>query len=156
MGYWKITIKGHGLHHNKLAEDADTLAAQAVGSLLGHGHGLSTAEFQLTDSQFTSLVQPEGPEDLLKAVDSFDLEAQDDEIMQLFAWKHLPPHLAAVSRPFYTMARWIVETLPRNAERSVALRKLLESKDAAVRVKLIKPRKVQASKTFSVTVPVRE
>lgn len=142
MGYWKITIKGHGLHHNNLAESADTLAAQAVGQLLGHGHEVSSAEFQLTDTAFNPTANE--PDDLLKAEHSFDLEAQDDEIVQLFAWKHLPPHLAAVSRPFFTMARWIVETLPRNAERSVTLRKLLEAKDAAVRVKLIKPRKVKA------------
>ena len=31
------------------------------------------------------------------------------------------------------LARQLVEALPRNAERSVALRKLLEAKDAAVR-----------------------
>jgi hypothetical protein len=36
------------------------------------------------------------------------------------------------------IANWMVETLPRNPERSVALRKLLEAKDAAVRAKLFK------------------
>ena len=34
------------------------------------------------------------------------------------------------------MARRLVHTPPRNAERAVALRKLLESKDAAVRARL--------------------
>jgi hypothetical protein len=34
------------------------------------------------------------------------------------------------------LAHRIVEELPRNPERTVALRKLLESKDAAVRAKL--------------------
>jgi hypothetical protein len=33
------------------------------------------------------------------------------------------------------MATHIIETLPRNPERTVALRKLLESKDAAVRAR---------------------
>lgn len=56
-----------------------------------------------------------------------------DHIMQFFAYGHLPPHLADVSAPFGAMAERIVETLPRNPERTVALRKLLESKDAAVR-----------------------
>lgn len=56
--------------------------------------------------------------------------------MQYFAWAHLPPHLAEVSRPFGELAELLVETLPRNPERTVALRKLLEGKDAAVRARL--------------------
>ena len=61
-----------------------------------------------------------------------------DHIEQFFAWAHLPPHLADVSKPFAEMAERIVQTLPRNPERTVALRKLLEAKDAAVRAKLAK------------------
>lgn len=61
-----------------------------------------------------------------------------DHIIQFFAYEHLPPHLQAVSKPFGDLANGIVETLPRNAERTVALRKLLEAKDAAVRAKLAK------------------
>lgn len=57
-------------------------------------------------------------------------------IMQFFAYEHLPPALQAVSRPFGELAQLIVSTLPRNAERTVALRKLLEAKDAAVRASL--------------------
>ena len=56
--------------------------------------------------------------------------------MQFFAYEHLPPHLQLVSAPFGQLAETIVSTLPRNPERTVALRKLLESKDAAVRAKL--------------------
>lgn len=61
-----------------------------------------------------------------------------EHIIQFFAYEHLPPHLQAVSRPFGEMAKTIVETLPRNPERTVALRKLLEAKDAAVRALLAK------------------
>lgn len=61
-----------------------------------------------------------------------------DPILQFFAYEHLPPHLRDVSRPFGEMAKSIVDTLPRNPERTVALRKLLESKDAAVRAFLFK------------------
>lgn len=39
----------------------------------------------------------------------------------------------AVRAHFAVVARWIVDTLPRCPERTVALRKLLEAKDAAVR-----------------------
>ncbi len=61
-----------------------------------------------------------------------------EHIFQFFAWAHLPPHLQEVSRPFALLAQTIVDTIPRNPERTVALRKLLEAKDAAVRAKLAK------------------
>lgn len=56
-----------------------------------------------------------------------------DAILRYFHYPHLPPVLQSASKPFCDLARHIVETLPRNAERTVALRKLLEAKDAAVR-----------------------
>ena len=59
-----------------------------------------------------------------------------EPIMQFFTYEHLPEHLAAVSRPFAELAGNIVATLPHNPERTVALRKLLEAKDAAVRARL--------------------
>ena len=61
-----------------------------------------------------------------------------EHISQFFAYEHLPEHLREVSRPFGELAKLIVDTLPRNPERTVALRKLLEAKDAAVRAKLAK------------------
>jgi len=59
-------------------------------------------------------------------------------MLQFFAYDHLPPNLQAVSRPFHELATEIVETLPSNPERTVALRKLLEAKDCAVRALLYK------------------
>lgn len=61
-----------------------------------------------------------------------------EHIEQFFEYEHLPPHLAEVSKPFADLAYVIIATLPRNPERTVALRKLLEAKDAAVRAKLAK------------------
>ncbi len=61
-----------------------------------------------------------------------------EPIMQFFAYEHLPAHLQEASKPFGELAKLIVDSLPRNPERTVALRKLLESKDAAVRAKLFK------------------
>lgn len=74
-----------------------------------------------------------------------------DHIVQFFAYEHLPPHLQAVSKPFCDLARAIVGDergmpegtstqfpLPRNPERTVALRKLLEANDAAVRAVVAK------------------
>lgn len=59
-----------------------------------------------------------------------------ERLLQFFTYAHLPPHLADVSQPFCELANQLVENLPRNPERSVALRKLLESKDCAVRALL--------------------
>ncbi len=65
-------------------------------------------------------------------------ETKPEHISQFFAYGHLPAHLQAVSKPFGDLATQIVETLPRNPERTVALRKLLEAKDAAVRALVAK------------------
>ena len=61
-----------------------------------------------------------------------------DPIRQFFQYEHLPEHLQVISQPFGQLSDWIVATLPRNPERTVALRKLLEAKDAAVRAQLFK------------------
>jgi hypothetical protein len=59
-----------------------------------------------------------------------------EPMLQFFSYEHLPQALAVVSKPFCDLAQEIVETLPRNPERTVALRKLLEAKDCAVRAVL--------------------
>lgn len=59
-------------------------------------------------------------------------EEKEEPILKYFRWAHLSEPLQAVSRPFFVLALQIMR-LPRSAERTVALRKLLESKDAAVR-----------------------
>lgn len=61
-----------------------------------------------------------------------------EPILQFFAFAHLPTHLQVISQPFGELAQWIVNDLPRNPERTVALRKLLEAKDCAVRAYLYK------------------
>lgn len=58
--------------------------------------------------------------------------------MQFFKYEHLKEELRAVSKPFCDLALHIHGDLPRNPERTVALRKLLEAKDAAVRAHLAK------------------
>jgi hypothetical protein len=62
----------------------------------------------------------------------------EEPLMQFFAYAHLPAHLQDVSVQFTNVAKWIVGELPRNPERTVALRKLLEAKDCAVRARLFK------------------
>ena len=62
----------------------------------------------------------------------------NEPIMQFFTYEHLPADLREISRPFSQLAREIVATLPRNPERTTALRKLLEAKDCAVRAFIYK------------------
>ena len=52
---------------------------------------------------------------------------------QFFQYAHLPEHLQEASKPFCELADRIVNKYPMNPERTIALRKLLEAKDAAVR-----------------------
>jgi hypothetical protein len=61
-----------------------------------------------------------------------------DRLLQFFAYAHLPPELQDASKPFCDLAYWINERYAPNPERTVALRKLLEAKDAAVRTVLYK------------------
>lgn len=65
-----------------------------------------------------------------------DSEHSGDPMLQFFEFEHLPDRLKDISKPFGILAQRIVDTLPRNPERTVALRKLLEAKDCAVRAQL--------------------
>jgi hypothetical protein len=58
---------------------------------------------------------------------------EQDYLMRFFSWDHLKEPYQKVSAPFGQLAMLIQDELPRSAERTVALRKLLEAKDAAVR-----------------------
>lgn len=57
----------------------------------------------------------------------------DPPLLQFFSYEHLPAELQSVSAPFAALARLLADILPRNAESTTALRKLLEAKDCAVR-----------------------
>lgn len=61
---------------------------------------------------------------------------EQDRMPKWFAYEHLPPHLQEVSKPFHDLASNICDNIEPGPERTVALRKLLEAKDAAVRAKL--------------------
>jgi len=63
-------------------------------------------------------------------------ELQTDPILVYFSFAHLKPELQAASKPWASLALHVITTVPRNPERTVALRKLLEGKDAAVRASL--------------------
>ena len=60
-------------------------------------------------------------------------EPKPERMLQGFEYKHLPEDLRAASQPFGDLARDITTKIKPGPERTVALRKLLEAKDAAVR-----------------------
>lgn len=57
-------------------------------------------------------------------------------VLRFFGFTHLPEKLQEVSRPFAELAKQVAERTPDSPETTVALRKLLEAKDAAVRATL--------------------
>ncbi|TXH12857.1 MAG: hypothetical protein E6R03_12220 [Hyphomicrobiaceae bacterium] len=60
----------------------------------------------------------------------------EDRMLKWFEYAHLPDHLKLVSAPFRSLAEGLCSSVEPGPERTVALRKLLEAKDAAVRAKL--------------------
>jgi hypothetical protein len=63
-----------------------------------------------------------------------------EHIMQFFSMvPELTPQLKALCEVFEDVARKLENGLPANPERTVALRKLLESRDCAVRAALVSP-----------------
>lgn len=63
-------------------------------------------------------------------------DSQRSPIMEFFAYTHLPQHLQKVSAPFYELALRLETGLKSGEEKQMALRKLLEAKDCAVRAML--------------------
>jgi hypothetical protein len=57
----------------------------------------------------------------------------ENRMLKWFEYKHLPEKLQDVSKKFNELANFIAENIPPGPEQTVALRKLLEAKDAAVR-----------------------
>lgn len=63
-------------------------------------------------------------------------EMATNNLMKYFKYDHLPPKLQEVSKKFAELAEYIDGNIPQSAESTVALRKLLEAKDCAVRASL--------------------
>lgn len=61
------------------------------------------------------------------------IEGYPDRMLRWFDYAHLKGDAADVSSRFAELAYQIVDQLEPGPERTVALRKLLEAKDAAVR-----------------------
>jgi hypothetical protein len=61
---------------------------------------------------------------------------EKDRMLKWFQYDHLPQKLADISAEFHSLASTVNKHIEPGPERTVALRKLLEAKDAAVRAKL--------------------
>lgn len=84
----------------------------------------------------------------MRAADFIDRETQErlvvmnqrdertERMLKWFEHSHLPGPLGEVSQVFQAVAAKIASEIEPGPERTVALRKLLEAKDAAVRAKL--------------------
>lgn len=67
-------------------------------------------------------------------VDDYDELVKKYQVLKWFKYQHLPPALQEISRGYCELAFAEARRIPvSNAETAVALRKLLEAKDAAVR-----------------------
>jgi hypothetical protein len=64
------------------------------------------------------------------------MDPEQSPILRYFEYEHLPENLKNVSMQFSDLANLMENILPKGPEKSVALRKLLEAKDAAVRAAL--------------------
>lgn len=64
------------------------------------------------------------------------MEKRYEGIMQFFSFSHLPDNLRGTFSLFEDLATDLLNELPMNPERAMALRKLLEAKDCAVRAVL--------------------
>lgn len=56
-----------------------------------------------------------------------------EHVLQYFKFHHLPEALQEVSAKFHNLAHEVANNNPDSPETTIALRKLLEAKDAAVR-----------------------
>lgn len=79
MGNWRITIEGHGQHHNKAASDAENLASDFVEQLKRRGHQVDKAEIAIATEYHEDGKHVYGPAETIKPPDAtinLDLESR--------------------------------------------------------------------------------
>lgn len=65
-----------------------------------------------------------------------DVKLNTERMLKWFEYLHFSPPIQVICKPFNEFATILCEQLMPGPERTVALRKLLESRDAAVRAKV--------------------
>lgn len=99
-----------------------------------NGQGVRDLSAITTPAKVTSNPLPMAVDPLVETIDRLRKDiVNGDPMLRHFRYGHLPPHLRVISRKWAELAVATVQDVPRNAERTVALRKLLEGKDCAVR-----------------------
>jgi hypothetical protein len=75
-------------------------------------------------------------------------EIREEPLLQLFRFAHLRDGIMrATSARFCQLARHLVATVPRNPERSTAIRRLREAKDCAITALLwVEPTRAQVTR----------
>lgn len=70
-----------------------------------------------------------------------ELHPDIEKLLRYFEYQHLSKELQQVSKHFHELAYWLmsIQTENHNPELTMALRKLLEAKDCAVRAALDRP-----------------
>ncbi len=136
-----VLLRWHDVHGKRLPMEIVRLSLKELGLLVcyaSEGWAELCWPDQLLRAQAVANIigglcpplTPPNPESSMsdeKKTEASPAAAPPEFLEQFFAYEHLPPHLQVVS-----------ETLPRNQERTVALRKLLEAKDCAVRALVAK------------------
>lgn len=135
-GTQRETLQGGTIDYSKAHEnDVDRLAKDFVDGYKAHASVISAKIVHWPDT--TPIV-----DNLLSGMrehGDFTERWQGEEMLKYFAFAHLPDGIMReTSRMFCHLAFMVVRTVPRSAERTVALRKLLEGKDAAVRAAMTK------------------
>jgi hypothetical protein len=129
------TIAAHILNHAPI-EPADSILADRFNTLLIDAKALAGSCM----SQDETPGQAKPSNGIHPAPAEFtDAQIASDPILHFFHYAHLPAKLQETSKAFFNLAAHVVNTVPRSPERTVALRKLLEGKDAAVRANLPAP-----------------
>ena len=133
----KIGLLSNFIEHNALfadlaAEEREDLRVQL--DLMSDYEDVLSRRIDRANGHTVSPRRAASPEGIHPAPIQFsEDQLATDPILRYFHYAHLPEALKRASFPFCNLASHVVTTLPRNAERTVALRKLLEAKDAAVR-----------------------
>jgi len=128
---WHFVVYAEGELDAGGPRDAADLARSFLETLRAHGHDVRAAELSELPDGALSLSR-----DLLAAPSSPDItleSASPERILRHFTPEHVREDAVGISVAFDDLARRIVRHVARGPERTKALNKLLESKDAACR-----------------------
>jgi len=125
----------------KIIEDAQPMMASEA-AVKGYRTGDAAGDAPGYEVTYEDRFQSWSPKDVFDKAYTAMTAGQDEfhpaieHVLGFFTFTHLPERLQAISAPFAALAFRVARQAPNNQETTVALRKLLEAKDAAVRAAL--------------------